>query len=124
MKTTTELNTYSNRTAPLCGELPCYADDAMYVFSSNSRKRNQMKLIRNLSAIKYFLNDNFLSINLSKTTLCKIMVKQKWYRIAGSPPKFSVIAPDGETKEILASQHIRLLGFNIQNNLGMEITSG
>ena len=69
-----------------CGALPCYADDATFVFASNSRTINKTKLTENLQKIKIFLNDNTLCMNETKTTLLELMVRQKRVRIAGSPP--------------------------------------
>ena len=103
-----------------CGVLPCYADDATYMFASNSRAENQVKITKNLAAIKEFLNNNGLSINAAKMTLGKIMTRQKRIRAKGTPPRLQVTTPDGEPKEITAAQHNRLLGANIQNNLAWK----
>ena len=102
---------------PLCGDLPCYADDALFVISSKSREYNQVKLTRNLAAIKSFLNDNHLSMNASKTKVCKSMVPQKRTWMPGVPPSLSVRKPTGEPVEIAASKSIRMLGANIDENL-------
>ena len=56
-------NLLFSQNCPNCGALPCYADDATYVFSSNSRDTNQEKLVKNLSKIKIFLNENTLVLN-------------------------------------------------------------
>ena len=97
--------------------LPCYADDATFVISSDTRQQNQTKLTRNLATISTFLNNNYLTINATKTTICETMVYQKHTRITGPPPQLTVKAPNGENKIINATEHIRLLGMNINQNL-------
>ena len=104
-----------------CGKLPCYADNASFVITSKYRACNQVKILRNLSAIKSFLNNNYLTINMSKTTICEIMVPQKRCRIKGSPPYLTVTETTGEIKVIAAKQHIRLLGANIQDNFSWRL---
>ena len=103
-----------------CGELPCYADDATFAIASDTREHNQVKIVNCLAAIKTFLNNNDLTINTEKTTLCEIMVRQKIFRINGSPPELSITTTTGEHKMITAKQHIRLLGGNIQNYLSWK----
>ena len=95
-----------NQNCQSCGELPCYADDATFVITSNSRVQNQMKLSNNLITLKTFLNDNFLTLNIGKTTLCEVMILQKRTRIEGNPPHLNVTTAAGEPKVIRASNHI------------------
>ena len=99
-----------------CGELPCYADDASFVISSQSRAWNQMKITQNLAAIQSFLNNNYLTINMGKTALCEVIVRQKRTRLAGSPPSLTVRETSGEQKVIQTVKHLRLLGVNIQDD--------
>ena len=103
-----------------CGALPSYADDATYCYSSNSRQKNQDKLIANLQKIKIFLNNNSLTINESKTTLLELMVRQKLARINGTPPSILTKNEIGEDKLISAGTHIRLLGGNLQKSLSWQ----
>ena len=105
---------------PNCGALPSYADDATYCYSSNSRLKNQDKLITNLQKIKLFLNNNSLTINESKTTLLELMVRQKLARITGTPPSILTKDEKDEDKLITAGTHIRLLGGNVQKSLSWQ----
>ena len=100
-----------------CGALPTYADDATFLFSSNSRDLNQSKLTENLSKIKFFLNDHSLSMNEAKTTLLELMVRQKRVRINGTPPSILTKDEHNEDKLIVAGEQARLLGCNLHFNL-------
>ena len=100
-----------------CGSLPTYADDATFLFASNSRNINQSKLTDNLKKIKIFLNDHSLSMNESKTTLLELMVRQKRVRINGSPPSILTKDDKNEDKLIVAGEQVRLLGGNLHFNL-------
>ena len=71
---------------PLCGHLPCYADDATYLVTSNDRQHNQDKLNFNLARLKEFLNNNGLTMNEEKTTVTECMVAQKRAKCRGTPP--------------------------------------
>ena len=62
---------------PICGLIPTYADDSSYLISSSSRYTIQEKITNNSIKIKNFLTDNQLSINMSKTELTEVMVRQK-----------------------------------------------
>ena len=66
--------------------------------------------------MKIFLSSNSLSLNLSKTEIVEIMVRQKRARLAGSPPQLSVIKPDSMLKVITAKDYCRLLGGNLNRD--------
>ena len=65
-----------------------------------------------------FLNDNKLAVNIKKTTLTEIMVKQKRGKIGGSLPSLEVEISPGTTKVIHNKDYTRILGANLQGNLG------
>ena len=64
-----------------CGQILCYADDASFCITSKSKEYNQNKVLETLDKAAYFLNNNDQTINETKTTLCKVMIKQKINRI-------------------------------------------
>ena len=94
-----------------------YMDDASFPFASNSRQVNQDRIIEIMDRIKEFLNCNQLTVNISKMTIFESMVHQKWSKIKGTPPSINTTDNEGNDKEIKASQHIRLLGINLHQNL-------
>ena len=102
-----------------CGILSIYADDATFTVSSNTRVRNQILLKRNLDEIGLYLNDNLLSINMSKTQLTECMVQQKRTKLKGTPPTLEVEIPEipGTFKTIKDANSTRILGANLQANL-------
>ena len=102
---------------PECGSVPAYADDATYCITSNSRFTNQQKITKNAEKLKNDLGANKLSINMSKTELVEIMVRQKCVKITGAPPQLNVTAPDGRMKHIVASNSCRLLGANLDRDM-------
>ena len=104
----------------LCGSVPFYTDDASMIFSSNSRELNQQKIENNLKRIKEFLNDNKLSLNMPKTKLIEIMIKQKRTRIQGNPPSVTTLDQDRQVKIIKADKSLRILGCNLQDNLSWQ----
>ena len=101
----------------ICGEIPCFADDATVVFSSRSRQRNQQKMIEHLDTVTNFLNDNKLTVNRDKTTINEIMIHQKRAKLSDSPPTLTVKDKDGQDKTLSVRQYTRLLGGNVSNNL-------
>ena len=111
---------YSLLTVNKCGTIPFYADDATILHSSNSRSLNQYKIVNNLKLIKEFLNDNNLTINMSKTNLLEVMVKQKCVRTPGAPPHNLTKDKDGNDKVIMAGRSLKLLGCNLQDNLSWQ----
>ena len=81
-----------------CPEIPCYADDATVISSSNSRITNQNNLSEHLEKICKYLNTNHLVINKEKTTINEIMTRQKRIKTAGAPPKLTVPDKNGNLK--------------------------
>ena len=69
-----------------------------------------------IEKIKTFLDANSLAINLGKTEIVEIMVRQKRTRITGLPPQISVVKPDGTLKIIEAKDSCKLLGANLNQN--------
>ena len=53
----------------LCGEIPCYADDATIIYASNLRENNQVKMIKHLKDVSNFQSENLLAVNEDKTTI-------------------------------------------------------
>ena len=101
-----------------CGTLVNYADDATFHIASNSREHNKRKLMENLENLEKFLNDNDLVINVGKTAIIECMIKQKRGRMEGEPPNLTVEIGDGTEKEIVDKQEMRILGTNMQQNMG------
>ena len=99
-----------------CGQLPTYADDSTIVVSSKNRFEAQDRIVRIIDKVKVFLSANSLSLNLGKTEIVEVMVRQKRVRQTGQPPQLSVIKPDGALKIILAKDSCRLLGTNINRD--------
>ena len=60
-----------------CGMITSYADDTTLISRSNSRTMNQTKLEEGLDTLENYCNNNFLTINRSKTTIAEVMVGQK-----------------------------------------------
>ena len=68
-----------------CGSIPTYTDDSTYLVSTRTRYEAQVKITKNIDKIKTYLDSNSLSINLGKTEILEIVVRQKQTRITGSP---------------------------------------
>ena len=100
-----------------CGVIDQYADDTTFTISSKQRTRNQKKLEENLERISMFLTSNYLSINMGKTKIIEMMIKQKRGRTPGSPPKLNVRINVNERKEIEDMEVCRILGMNLQKNI-------
>ena len=104
-----------------CGNIPSFADDTTIVSSSNSRSTNQDKLVENMDKVNQFLTANKLTMNNSKTTISEVMVPQKRAKIPGHPPPhLDTIDKRGDPVRIQARKHLRILGFNIQDNLSHQ----
>ena len=103
-----------------CGAVPFYADDATILYHSNSRTQNQLKIETNLCKMKTFLNNNNLSLNMSKTKLMEIMIKQKRTRAVGTTPSLHTVGQDGQPKVIEVEKNLRILGGNLQDNLSLQ----
>ena len=101
-----------------CGILTTYADDSTYTVTSRTRQNNQTHLRRSLDELECFLNDNKLVINLSKTSVTECIVQQKKGKNPGNPPSLVVRGETGEDKEVSDKGCTRILGANLQANLG------
>ena len=101
-----------------CGILTTYADDSTYTVTSRTRQTNQIHLIRSLDKLECFLNDNKLVINLSKTSVTECLVQQKKGRNPGTPPSLLVTGDTGEDEEVPDKGCTRILGANLQANMG------
>ena len=99
-----------------CGALPTYADDSTFVITTSNRFKTQDKIVKMIEKIKTFLDSNSLAINLGKTEIVEIMVRQKCVRITGPPPQISVTKPDGTLKVIVAKDLCKLLGANLNKD--------
>ena len=93
-----------------CGTIPCYADDASLIISNKTRLQNQNDIEEKLDNIKTFLNSNEITINLPKTTILEMMVKQKRVRVKGDIPQLETTNSVGQIKTITAKQNLRILG--------------
>ena len=101
-----------------CGQIILYADDAIYQVANKHRVQNQMRVNKNLARLEMFMTDNDLAMNNSKTALKECMIKQKKGRMSGNPPHLVVKTDKGETNIIEDSKHFRVLGANLQENMG------
>ena len=101
-----------------CGCLPVFVDDATYIISKKTMFENQQKVTENVEKIKIFLNDNDLTVNVAKTTMLELMVKQKHMRAKGTQPKIVTTDEKGDEKVVKPAGSIRILGGNFQENLG------
>ena len=102
-----------------CGILSNYADDSTYTVASKSRNTNQVNLRRNLDEIECYLTDNKLKINLGKTSLTECMIPQKKGKPPGNPPSLLVQGRNqDEDKLVEYTSYTRILGANLQANLG------
>ena len=99
-----------------CGQIPMYADDSTVVISTKNRFESQDRLITIIDRVKTYLAANSLSLNIGKTEIVEIMVRQKRVRLPGLPPQLSVTKTDGTLKIILAKDHCRLLGANLNRD--------
>ena len=66
------------------------------------------------------MNDNNLSLNMSKTNLLEVMIKQKRTRTKGQPPHIDTKDDRGADKRITAGKYLRILGGNLQDNLSWQ----
>ena len=96
-----------------CGQIPTYADDSTVVITTKNRFESQDRLFTIIDRVKTYLAANSLSLNIGKTEIVEIMVRQKRVRLPGLPPQLSVTKTDGTLKVILAKDHCRLLGANL-----------
>ena len=73
-----------------CGNITNYADDSTFHIASKHRETIQETLDNKIKQIESFLTTNRLTMNISKTTLMEIMLKQKRSRLKGDPPTLKV----------------------------------
>ena len=106
-----------NDNCEACGQMPTYADDSTVVIATKSRFESQDRIVKIIERVKIFLAANSLSLNLGKTEIVEAMVRQKRVRLPGLPPQLSVVKPDGSLKIILAKEHCRLLGANLNKDV-------
>ena len=99
-----------------CGSVTQYADDAMYMVANKKREPNQIKLTENIERLRIYLNSNELTINMDKTHLVEIMIKQKRGRTQGKPPELTVLNSSQQAEIVHDSKHCRILGIDVQNN--------
>ena len=105
-----------NENCDACGLMPTYADDTTVVIATSSRFESQEKISKIIDRVKKFLVANSLSLNIGKTEIVEIMVRQKRVNMQGLPPQLSVIRQDGSLKIITAKDHCRLLGANLNKD--------
>ena len=111
-----------------CGQFTLYADDGLYSHASKRRNWNQDKLDENYTRIKNFLNSNGLQVNGSKTKLQEFMTYQKRTKLAGVPPDLTVseLTTNRHGERKIEDRHItdksntRMLGLNLNSNLGWD----
>ena len=100
-----------------CGELTTYVDDSTYHIASKKRETNQEKINTNLDRIQKYMDNNELSINLGKTKVLEMMLRQKRAKMPGEPPKLLVNIGQGEVKEIRDKGTCKFLGAILQSNI-------
>ena len=101
----------------ICGIIPCYADDCTIVVAHKRQTENKTDLNKKLNKITEFLQSNQLSINQSKTKTQNYMVRQKRARVDNDPVMMTVETEEG-TKDIKNEIHAKILGINLQEDLG------
>ena len=111
-----------------CGIMPVFADDCQFVFTSNSRRKNQERMEEIFIKIRDFLNSNGLLMNEAKTGIMEYMTHQKRSKLAGIPPELTCtdrnVDQEGnvtfQVKLLSETKYTRFLGLNIANNLNWE----
>ena len=74
-----------------CGEVITYADDSTYHTASKKRTDNQSKIDKNILKLQKYMNNNELFLNMGKTTVLELMIKQKRGRTQGTPPMITPV---------------------------------
>ena len=96
-----------------------YADDSTFHVAGKNREDIQTKIVDKLGKIEEFLSSNKLTINVEKTRIMEIMLKQKRSRMKGSPPTLTV--GSGQQEEIISTtSECFLLGGTLQYNLSWQ----
>ena len=100
-----------------CGEVITYADDSTYHTASKKRTENQRKIDKNILKLQTYMNNNELFLNMGKTTVLELMIKQKKGRTQGNPPMITVRTGPNTVKEITDKGTCKILGAKIQANI-------
>ena len=100
-----------------CGILPSFADDCTVAVARKTQLENKILLIDKMERITDFLQSNLLCINQSKTKTQNFMVYQKRARVEDDPVIMTIDTQEGQ-KIISNSKHGRILGLNLQDDLG------
>ena len=85
---------------------------------NRNRETNGQKIKNGLDKITEFLTSNEMVINQDKTHVTESMVYQKRCRISGTPPNLTTIDKQGNQKIVEDETSCRILGLQIQNDLG------
>ena len=99
-----------------CGQLPTYADDSTVVITTKNRFDAQSRINDVTKKVGQFLSSNSLALNIGKTEIVEVMVRQKRALQLGTPPQLAVRNPDSTFKVISAKDSCRLLGGNINKD--------
>ena len=102
---------------PVCGELTMYADESTYHVANKKREDNQRKIKDNLYRLRNYMNNNKLSINIGKTKVLKLMIKQKKGKIPGQPPAITVETAPGQMNYIKDTGECKILRAVLQANI-------
>ena len=100
-----------------CGKLITYADDSTYHVSNKKREDNKLKIDNAVLKLQQYMNNNELCMNVGKTTVTEMMIKQKKGRTKGDPPKIIVQTGPGTQKEITDKGRCKILGATLQANI-------
>ena len=104
-----------------CGELVTYADDSTYHIANKTRAENQTKIEEVYLKLKDYMTNNELSINIGKTKILELMIKQKHGRTPGPPPALLVEIGNGQNKMIRDTGECKILGATLQSNITWSI---
>ena len=110
---------YFGTTCDTCGNITNYADDSTFHVAGRNREDIQTKIEDKLEKIEEFLSSNKLTINVEKTRIMEIMLKQKRSRAKGTPPTLKV--GSGQQEEVISTtKECFLLGGTLQYNLSWQ----
>ena len=101
-----------------CGEMTNYADDTTLIVRNKSRTENKLKMKWGLQKITNYLNSNGMVINQEKTQITECMVYQKRTRMTGQPPSLETVDRNGNEKVVENTTDCRILGIQLQNDMG------
>ena len=86
------------------------------LWTTGTQREDKLRL--HLERTVQFLNRNKLNLNQEKTTISKLMTRQKRTRTAGGAPELTVRNSKGQMEHIGAQVYARLLGGNVGHNIG------